>query len=303
MNQPTDQSAADEPNAEFFELILETDLANIIKKAQSGAPLTKREREMIDEERSRRSKISEPVSFQLEGEGAIPALDRMTQRELADVWGYSFRQLKNWLADGKKANDHAPVTQPDLMCAWFKRIYAPRDAPEKLRAAAARIIAGHHPEKKSGSYLSASGAGLPRIEIADGEKGLLAMLDRYRTAEVTLHNKYMAAVDLGDEVRAQFLLSEWSKMGEKVRGLEKTAPKALEELKIYVRRDEVQRELEPLHSAIIKSFRQEMRMARVRLKATDTPEAWARGVDELVERVSKMLIESEFAEPLEFQAA
>lgn len=288
-------------DAAFFDLILETDLANIIKKAQTGQPLTKREREMIEEERTRRAKIAAPASFQLEGEGPIPALDRMTQRELAEVWGYSTRQIKNWLHDGRANNDPAPVTQPELMCSWFQRIYAPRDAPEKLRRAVTRILEGHRPQVDSQQEKKPMG-GTP-AEVPDEEKGLIAMLDRYRTAEVRLHNAYMEAVEKGDESRSQFLLSEWSKMGEKVRALEKSAPKALEELRIYVRRDEVQRELMELHGSILKGFRQEFRMARVKLRGAQTQEDWNAAVDETVDRVAKMLVETEFREPLELDAA
>lgn len=299
MNEgPTDPAAA--PDAEFFDLILETDIANIIKKAQAGQPLTKREREMIEEERTRRSKNVALADFKLQGEGEIPALERMTQAELGDVWGYSTKQIKNWLRDGRKANDPAPVTQPDLMCAWFQRVYAPRTAPERMRAAAQRILEGHRPQKPPQSASAPPGE---KVEIAEEEKGLLAMLDRYRTAEVTLHKKYMEAIEANDETRAQFLLSEWSKMGEKVRALEKSAPQVLEELKIYVRRDEVQRELEPLHSAILKAFKQEFRLARVKLKATTGTDEWAIAVDQTVERVAQMLIDTEFREPLELQVA
>ena len=57
------------------------------------------------------------------------------------------------------------------------------------------------------------------------------------------------AIEAGNEKQAQWLYSEWVKTGERLRALEKTAPKALEELGIYVRRDEVTRELVPLHVA------------------------------------------------------
>lgn len=287
-------------DADFFQVVLEQDLANIVQKAQAGQPLTKREREMIEEERTRRSKPRAELPFTLEGEGAgKSALANLTQKDLAEHWGYSLRQVKNWIADGRKAGDPAPVAAPDQMCAWFKRIYAPRDAPEKLRLAAHRLLENQTPPPKPAE----PSAPIVRIEIADEEKGLLAMLDRYRTAEVTLHNKYMAAVDAGDETRASFLLSEWSKMGEKVRSLEKTAPKALEELRIYVRRDEIQRELEPLHASILKAFRQGFRNARVRLKAADSADSWGLIVDGIVEDISTMLVESEFSEPLELQVA
>lgn len=300
MTQETPPPAVDPDDAEFFGLILDTDIANIIKKAQGGLPLTKREREMIEEERTRCQKTPSQAAFKLEGEGACSPLDRMTQREIAEVWGYSVRQVKNWIKDGRVANDPAPVTRPVDMPAWFRRIYAPRECPEKLHLAANRILAGID---KTTPSTAAPAASVPRLEIPDAEKGLLAMLDRYRTAEVSLHNKYMAAVDAGDETRSSFLMAEWKKMGESVRALEKTAPKALEELRIYVRRDEIQRELEPLHAAILKSFRQGFRNARAYLKSADGADAWGLAVDSVVDDVARMLVETEFREPLELQVA
>lgn len=291
--------ATEPDDADFLDLILETDLANIIKKAQGGLPLTKREREMIEEERTRRQKSPSQTAFTLEGEGASQ-LGKLTQRELAEIWGYSLRQVKNWIHDGRAANDPAPVTKPDEMPGWFRRIYAPRECPEKLRLAAQRIMEGNAVASKTAPIASQPPV---RLEIPDAEKGLLAMLDRYRTAEVSLHNKYMAAVDAGDETRASFLMSEWKKMGESVRALEKTAPKALEELRIYVRRDEIQRELEPLHAAILKAFRQGFRSARGKLKAADGADAWGQSVDGVVDDIARMLVETEFREPLELEAA
>lgn len=286
----------------FLNGILEVDVANIARKAQTGQPLTRREREIIEEERTKRGGNDASAGFNLEGEGAIPALERMTQKELAELWGYSLRQLKNWLREGRQANDPAPVTQPALMCAWFARNHAPREAPEKLRRAAARILEGHRVEDAD-SRQAKPVVPAALVEVQEEDKGLLAMLDRYRTAEVRLHKLYMAAVEAGNEVRAQFLLAEWSKMGDKARALEKQAPKALEEAGIYVRRAEIQRELEPLHAAIIKTFRQEFRMARVRLKAAANHEEWARVVDAVVNEIGKMLCETEFREPLELDVA
>jgi hypothetical protein len=287
-------------DAAFLGIILEADLENIIRKAQSGKSLTAREREILESERARLAEVESPPDLKLDDEAELVALEGMTQKDLAELWGYSEKQLKNWVRRGRESDDPAPIRRPDLMCAWFRRVHAPRDAPEKLRMAAQRIIDGHRKPEKS---KSGDQAPVERIEIAESEKGMLAMLDRYRTAEVTLHNKYMAAVEAGDETRAQFLLSEWSKMGEKVRALEKHAPKVLEELKIYVRRDEIQRELESLHSAIIKAFRQEFRLARIALKATTGTEEWAKEIDATVDRVALMLAETEFRDPLELQVA
>jgi hypothetical protein len=287
-------------DAAFMATILETDLANIVKKASNGQPLNARERAMIEEERTRLQKKS-ISAFTLEGEGPATALEKMTQRELADEWGYSVRSIKGWIAEGREKSDPCPLTRPEEMPAWFARVHAPRQCPDKLRDAAQRILAGD--KAKAPSVAPPPAVLMERIEIAEGEKGMLAMLDRYRTAEATLHRKYMEAVEAGDETRAQFLLSEWSKMGEKLRQVEKSAPAALEALGIYVRRDEIQRELEPLHHAVLKSFKQALRLHRNRLRLTETTDEWNLVSDEIVNEVALMLCESDFTEPLELHAA
>ena len=294
---PPSEAAADPvQDADFFGRILEADLANVVRKAGSGKPLTTREREMIEAARSRMQTEPTEERWKLEGDG-ISSMERMTQREYAEVWGYSLRTVKNWIADGRAGKDPAPLARPADMPAWFARVYAPRDCPEKLAMAAQRILDGADIPKSSAAPV----AMVERVEVAEGEKGLLAMLDRYRTAEVTLHAKYMTAIEAGDETRATFLMSEWSKMGEKCRSLEKAAPKALEEMGIFVRRDVVQRELGPLHGSVIKSFRQAFRVNRARLRLVETSNEWNRIVDGIVDEVSLMLSCCGFAEPLELR--
>lgn len=295
------QNEGADPGADFFDEVLQHDLANIIRKAQAGQPLTKREREIIEEEKASRT-CEKPVEagFKLEGGGVDDSLQDMTLEGLSRVWGYSLKTVKNWKRKGLRAKDPAPIRDSSKMCAWYERIYAPRMAPDKLRLAAQRIEEGGSKESVEGPTESVPAVN-EKVEVAEEEKGLLAMLDRYRTAEVTLHNKYMQAVEAGDEQKSAFLLSEWSKMGEKVRALEKAAPKALEELRIYIRRDHVQRALEPLHASIMKAFRQGFRNSRVKLQQAKTASDWAIGVDDVVDEIARMLVETDFQDPLDLQ--
>lgn len=297
MTEPAEEVVID---AAFFENILETDLANIVKKASSGQPLNKREREMIEEERSRLKKKSEPAAFSLEGEGPATALERMTQKQLAAEWDVSLRTIKGWTAEGNAAKDPVPLTQPAKFQGWFERLHPGRQFPDKYRLAAQRILAG----ERAAVAAATPPVALPpeRLKIEEDAKGLLAMLERHREAEARLGTEYMKAVDSGDEVRASFLLSQWSSMGEKLRALEKIAPKALEELGIYVRKDEIQRELEPLHRSIIKAFRQQLRMCRPKLRATQSAEEWNLLTDEIVSEVANMLTNTEFREPLALES-
>ena len=182
------------------------------------------------------------------------------------------------------------------MPSWFGRVYAPRTCPEKLAIASDHLLQA---KEVDSALKEASPKIVEHLVISEDEKGLMAMLERYRTAEATLHAKYMAAVEAGDEGRSGFLLSEWSKMGEKCRALEKTAPAALEAAGIFVRKDLVRRELAALHAAIIKGFRQAFRIGRPRLKMAASPLDWNIMVDSIVEEVGLMLATTDFAEPLE----
>jgi hypothetical protein len=285
---------------ELLDRILNADIQRIAAKSSRGEPLTIGERKLIEEERTRRAKKSFPV-FTLEGEGAPSRFEGMTQAELAEEWGYSLRQIKNWIADGKEKKDPAPLIHPAEMPAWFARVYAPRECPERLKLAARRLL-DDGAATSSSVETEAQPEPVPKIEISDSEKGLLAMLERLRSAEATLHARYMAAIESGS-VRADFLLSEWKKISAELRALEKAAPKALEELGVYVRKDEVRRELTALHASIIKAFRHGLRDARTRLRRTEDVGGWNLEVDNLVDQVAAMLCDTKFAEPLELEAA
>ncbi|HEX7260288.1 MAG TPA: hypothetical protein VF258_00575 [Luteolibacter sp.] len=293
-----DASAAGVVDADLFAQVLEQDLANIVKKAGSGQPLTKREREMIEEERTRLQKITGPPAFELEGEGAPNALARMTQQELADEWGYSVRSIKGWLADGRAKNDPCPLTRPEQMPEWFARVHSPRQCPDKLRDAAARLLEVN----AKPAVVSAPPPPPERIEIPEEAKGMLAMLDRLRTAEARLYQNYMDAVDAGNEQRSTYLMKEWSQVAEKLRALEKVAPETLQKLGLYVQKTEVVRELETLHRAVIKTIRQALRLSRPRLRAAETVEDWNQLTDKIVDEVCSILVESDFAEPLELES-
>lgn len=285
--------------------VAELDRENLIRtigaKAAAGKPLTKNEREFLDRQRIQSNEIAGSASvLELKADGVVPALEQMTRKQQAEAWGYSVRQVKNWVADGKRANDPAPICQPSLMCSWFRRVYAPRDAPEKLRLAVARLLEGVAAEE---TKCSAPARSLSRIEVSDDDKGFLAMLERVRTTEAEFYAKYERAVEDGDANMANFYMAEWVKVSERARALEKVAPETLEKLGIYLRREDVERELQSIHASILKAFRQAFRLHRVRLKSAETSDSWGEKVDEIVDEVSTMLADTEFAEQLELDAA
>ncbi len=283
-------------DAAGLERILEQDLENIMEKARSGKPLNAREREMVEAHLSGLKKAAEPEAFALEPDGPAAALEGMTQKQLAEAWNVSLRTVKGWQKDG------APLTRPEKFEAWFVQVHAPRECPERYRNSAQRILAG---AETAAAVAADKPAEKPRemIVIDEEAKGMLAMLERCRSSEARLGMEYMQAVEAGNEVRASFLFSQWTKMGEQLRALEKSAPETLEKCGIYVRKDEIQRELELLHRACLKAYRQQLRMCRPRLRATQTAEEWNHLADEIVDEVALMLVETEFREPLTLDAA
>lgn len=284
---------AEPPEEELdFNVILENDLANIIRKSAAGQPLTKREREMVEQERDRRNQ-KQPSDFHLAPEKPAGPLTGLTQQEIAEKYGYSYRAVKLWVSDGRKANDPAPLDDPPAMPAWFARIYSPRTAPDRLIRACHALANLSRPAESA-----APARTIARIEISDAEKGLLAMLERVRTAEAEMHARYMEAVAAGEREKADYLASEWQKSVEKLRALEKSAPQSLADAGIYVRKDDVTRDLIQLHSGIIKAFKQALRKSRVDLRATETTEAWNLLADRIIDETCTALVEDDFREPL-----
>ena len=282
--------------AAMLDLTLERDFANIVKKSAAGQPLNKREREMIEQERARQKKPATATEFQLD---PVPsAFVNLTQPELAAKWGYSVRQIKNWIADGKKANDPAPLASPHEMPPWFARIYSPRTAPDRLIQAVRKISEN----QKTAQAATNPSQVEERIEISETEKGLLAMLDRFRTAEATMHRRFLKYVEDGEMDKADYQQQRWEKLGEKLRALEKSAPAALAEAGIYVRKDDVTRELSQIHNGIIKNLKQALRKARAALIACQGTDEFHRKSDEIVDAACTALCEDDFAEPLELEA-
>lgn len=288
-----DQSPEPDPET-VFSMVLEKDLANIVKKSAAGQPLNKREREMIEAQLASQRPDSKSGEFHLEA--APSALTGLTQPEFAEKWGYSLRTIKNWIADGRKASSPPPLDRPHEMAAWFARIYSPRAAPDKL-IQAVRKLQSEVPSSPSQQSVMPE-----RIEVLDSQKGMLAMLDRVRTAEATLYGQYLQAVEANDRDTADYKNTEWLKAAERLRALEKSAPQALADAGIYVRKDDVTRELLQLHSGIIKHFKQALRKSRIKLQATKSTDEFNQVSDTIVDDACSALCDDDFAEPLELVA-
>ena len=279
--------------AETLARVRAAEIAAALGKLEGGRSLSRRERELLESEAGKGT----AGDFHLEAPAPGP-WDQWTQDELAVAYGYSIRQVKNWIADGKATGDPAPVRDPASMPAWFERQYAPRAAPERLRLAVQRMIEGQAPATKEEPKPAP-----PATAMTEAEKGVLATLGRLEEAEAELHRQYMAAAAAGDETRAQFLRSEWTKIAERLRAYQKSAPATLEQLGIYLRKDEVAKEMRSIHSAILQTFRQAFRRAGLRLTGATSPAEWGAEVDRLVDEIGQTLADSGFAEPLDLVAA
>jgi hypothetical protein len=142
------------------------------------------------------------------------------------------------------------------------------------------------------------------VEVADVEQGFEAMLRRLRNSEATKYREYEVAVADGDQVRSNFLFSEWGKIVEKLRALEKTAGPTLESLGVFVRKDDLARELAQIHAAIPRALKMSLRrMRREGMAAVADQAAWNRFVEGVVDAACSQLVEADFVEPLELGAA
>lgn len=265
------------------------ELAAIVKKVEAGRVLSLRERAMLEAARPKEER------FELQAETPAGPYAGLMQAELAELWGYSLRQIKNWVKDGRDAKDPCPFNRPGDVPAWFARIYAPREAPARLVAKARELAAGvpaKAPEKRGGDILAA---------VEDGELGMLAMLNRLRTSEARMYREYEKLVAEGDATRAQFVFSEWAKVAEKLRSAEKGAGKVLEDLGVYVRKSEVAKELIGLHEAVKKTVRSELRNARAVFAQTEDVREYNAAVDRVIEEMGRRMAETSFVEPLELE--
>jgi len=298
--------------------LLASDLRRVADKAREGRPLTISERRLLAEA----AEVGDAGAENEGGEGGegaaaggatndgrglapglAPAIEWRSLAEAAEGYGYSLRQVKNWKRDGVAAGDPAPIGDPAEMPGWYERVYAPRVAPDRLREAAYQLAAQ---AKERGGGDAGERARAPEAVplVAEQELGLLAMLDRLRKAEATLHAQYMRAVETQDRNSAAFYQKEWGASVERLRAAEKAAPAALEAQGIYIRRADVRRELVPIHQAIAKGTRSALKRARLKLAAAvGDSSAWGVAVDEVLDEVFGQMAEADFAPILELEAS
>jgi len=282
---------------ELLEQARANELTAIEKKVAAGSVLSARELAIL--EAAADPPLPSP-DFALEADQSPGPLAGLTQAQLASRYGYSQRAVKKWIHDGREKSIPAPLDRPEEMIGWFGQVYDPRQAPQKLRLAVQSILA----EIATPANAPEAPPPRPRVEVAEAEQGFEAMLRRLRNSEATKFREYEQAVEDQDVSRAGFLFSEWTKIVEKLRALEKTAGQTLETMGIFVRKEEVARELAQIHAAIPRSLK--MALRRLRRKASEAaadPAAWNLFVEEYVDRCCNQLVDTGFVEPLELDVA
>lgn len=266
----------------------QAELDRILEKSGNGKALTAGERKLLDAEiearRAPELRLEAGVEFR-------------NLQEAADAYGYSLRQVKNWKKDGRKASDACPLDHPAEMPAWFERVYAPRECPDRLRDAVQVLLEGKTVERGPAGPVRA-----PAREVREDEIGFDAMLQRARRREAMLALKLEEAQRL-NEASATQIETQLTKATGALLSLEKQAPAILEAQGVFLRRDEVKDELHRLASAIPKGLKQELRKRRRQMVAAETPEDFEEVLEEAVEAACRELCEADFADALELELA
>jgi len=281
---------------------LDADVRGIVEKQEAGKTLTATERKTLESWLA-----SQVVDEEPEEEAAVefaldpgPVVELRTQQDVADAYGYSIRQVKNWIREGRKAGKPCPYERPEEMPAWFEVVFAPRECPERLRSAVQCLLEGAREPASS-----AKPAG-PRVvteeDLVDEEVGFEATLKRALRREAVLDLRLRKAIEEGDP-RADALETQWGKAAARVRELEKAAPAILEAQGVYVRRADVKTALLEIAGVIPKGILSELKRRWQALRACESIEEFEAEASEGLAAALRELCESRFADPLELEVA
>lgn len=288
---------------------LDADLARILTLHAEGKALSARDRKVLEQELARQAKEEREERAGSEGNAGrelqlesdlTGRLDFRTSGEAGEAYGYSVRQVKNWKKEGRLRNMPCPLEEPARMPAWFEAVYAPRECPQRLRDAVQKLlteglVAAAAPEKQPSRPVI-----MP--VVGDHEVGFEATLQRARRREAFLDKRLQQALLDGDP-RADALETQWGKAASRVRELEKAAPAILEAQGVYLRREDVRRELVAIAGNMPKAARVILRKHRRALQQAAETEDWETAVGKVVDDIFGEMCRTEFAEPLELQEA
>lgn len=192
-----------------FNLVLQQDLANIVAKSAAGAPLTARERQIIESQVAKAPSSNGPAqptqAARVEDTEEEPKSDQLQGETLkrgrngffhlypyyVDIYDHSERTIKRWVAAGRKGEDPIDLDDPEQVHAWWTRNMK-KDVPAGIQKA---LIAHRklHPVVATVTVESerapASLADPLQFAPSDDEIGLDAMVSRLEHYELVFARK------------------------------------------------------------------------------------------------------------------
>jgi hypothetical protein len=274
---------SDESEILDFGKVLEKDLANIIKKAAAGAPLNKRERDLIEAERTKREKKPPPPPEKKKSGRASNTGYSRSYNFYAEQYSASARTVKRWVKTGK---DHTPdpipcpLDDPTSMRSWWGSCMS-QTCPDGILAAevAALKTEARAPSNQAGQAPEVPDS-IPVVEIGTEEKGLAAAMKRLEQMEVEFSKK---ATEPGQA-------KTWFDAIARMTSLAANVRKELEAQNLLAPRAQVAQELRDLLQPVETGIRgmYSTLCESLEIPATPALEAkWLKACDKLFERFGK----------------
>ena len=142
----------------------------------------------------------------------------------AERYGYGIRQIKNWLALGRKEGEMPPFDDPEKLGPWCEKHLG--KIPKRL---AGRLEA----ELRGESVAPAEEASPPETfeipEVDAGGLGIEQQLENYRREFLVLTKLRHESLEKGEFTRADRYLEQQQKVSAEIRQLEKLLPTILEQ--------------------------------------------------------------------------
>ena len=175
-----------------FDKVLEKDLANIVKKASAGAPLTARERALIEAEKSKRAKPTAPKAAPRVRPKAKSGRSAMTGYVESYQWyaaryGSARRTVMRWVKTGKEMQPDpilCPLDEPTKMRGWWAACMTQRCPPGIIAAEIAALNAGEEVEDLKEELEPDDG-----LDLGDEVPGLAGTMGRLEKMELHLARK------------------------------------------------------------------------------------------------------------------
>lgn len=216
----------------------------------------------------------------------------------AESYGYSVRQIKNWLADGKGAGKPPPLDEPAKMPGWFESVYSKR-CPEKLATAVGRLT-GEGP--KQGEKKEAEEA-IPLPDISADALGVEADLARFRRKSALAHRLHEQALERGDISKARGYMDQATAISAEIRQLEKLLPILKAEAGEWGRMAEMEKATVDFLTVLKRALLGRASTAAPKLRDTASTAELAVVWRSEIEAVFAACCEGRFAEVLELEAA